>query len=150
MPSVSRANVDEIIRRIESIPDDAEPKWGTLRKDSLIEHLIWAVKGSMNTSQPVPYQGSSFLKNIAGPLLLLGLVQFPKNVKFKDDEGEVVYVRATGTIEDLRAVINTFVEGVANGTLETSSHPAFGPIGPKKWAIFHYRHFEHHLGQFGV
>ncbi|MFP6584941.1 MAG: DUF1569 domain-containing protein [Candidatus Hydrogenedentota bacterium] len=150
MPALDRNTVDEILQRIESIPDDAEPAWGTLRKDTLVGHLVWVVKSSMESSTNVPYQGNFLLKNIVGPLLREGIIKFPKNVKFKDNSGGTLNVLSEGTMDDLREVVDTFISGIADGTLETSSHPVFGDLGSKNWPKFHYRHFEHHLGQFGA
>jgi hypothetical protein len=150
MSKLNRDTATVILERVKSIPDDAEPKWGSLRKNTLIEHLIWAMRSSMDTSKELPYQGNFLLKYVAGPLLKRGIIPFPKGVKFKGDTGETVDVTVPGNIDELRDVIETFVKGVEEGGLKTAAHPVFGQLGPKDWALFHYQHFQHHLGQFGA
>lgn len=150
MPALNAQTAKAILERLESIPDDTVPQWGALRKNTLIEHLIWTMSSSMDGLQSVPYQGNFLLKNIVGPLLKRGIIPFPKNVKFKDDTGDTVDVTGSGNLNDLRDIIETFVKGVEQGGLETAAHPVFGQLGPKDWALFHYQHFRHHLGQFGA
>lgn len=151
MSALTADRIDSIITRLESIPDDREPEWGTLRKESLVRHLIWAMQGSMDLETQSKDQGNVVLKTLVKPLVLNGLLKLPKNVRFKDDSGaEVNTLVDEGGIEELRAEMNTFVQGVQAGTLETAPHPVFGDIGPKGWAKLHHQHFEHHFRQFGV
>lgn len=150
MPELTRERADEYLKRIESIPDDAAPNWGTLRKDTLIQHLIWAFRESMNPNSKLTFTGNFVMVNIVGPLLIRGMLSIPKNVKFKDGKGGEVNTLMPGDMNDLRETVYEFVETRENGTLKTSRHPRFGDLGPRGWSMMHVRHTEHHLKQFGA
>ena len=151
MPALKASDIDPIIARIQSIPDDREPKWGTLRKEPLVRHLIWAMEESMNTDSKVIFQGNLLFTLVIRPLLLNGFLKLPQNVKFKDGQGgEVNTLADEGGIDELRALMQTFVDRLEKGTLKTALHPVFGDLGPNGWARLHIIHFEHHFTQFGV
>lgn len=139
--------VERIIQRLDSIPPDHTPHWGQLRKDSLIEHLIWAVRHSMSKSTRVPFMGNWFTVNILGPLYLRGFVPTPKNLQFK---GSQTALRETGDLETLHALLEEYLNLVQADELHPGTHPLFGEIGVDGWDRLHLIHFEHHCKQFGV
>lgn len=150
MAALARDQIDGLIKRLESIEDGAEPKWGTLRKDSLIEHLLFATRMSMGSESSMPFRGNFVMVNILGPLFIREILPFPKNIKPSPKDGPPIDMRMEGDINDLRAALEEFVTGLEQGTLQTPMHPAFGDLGPEGWARMHGAHFAHHLKQFGV
>jgi len=152
MPRISDpGRIDEFIVRLESIPDDARPKWGTLDKAGVIEHLIFAVRGPMGqTDRKIPPMGNFLLRNIVGPLLINGLLPMPKNIPLKDTDGGAFNSREPGDLNDLRATLEDFCARRKEPGFAFAEHPAFGAIGPDGWDKLHYQHFNHHCRQFGV
>ena len=49
----------------------------------------------------------------------------------------------------LKQQVNQFFEGGAS-LCTTHPHPFFGKFSPEQWAIFQWKHLDHHLRQFGV
>ena len=94
--------------------------------------------------------GNVVMQKVVGPLLMRGIIPFPKNVKFPGKDGGPANVVAEGGMDDLRAILNEFKEGCEAGTLATSAHPIFGAIGTPAWSQFHVQHIKHHLKQFGA
>jgi len=148
MPRLTRKRAEALLSRVEAIPEDREPLWGELRKDTLIQHLIWAVRGSMTPEIPVSRRPKFVSRYVFRPLLLHGLLAFPKNVKFRGVDGEPIQTTLPGTMDDLRAAVDAFLTAAENGTLRTPPHPVFGRLGPRGWGYFHVQHFAHHLKQF--
>jgi hypothetical protein len=141
----------EIIARIERIPPGATPRWGALRRHTLIEHLIWIVRHSMGRSQQMPFFGNWFTCQLLAPLILNGLLPIPRNVRYPERLiAEGVTGRETGDLETLQALLEEYLDLVQAGELEPAPHPLFGNIGIDGWERMHVRHFEHHLKQFGV
>lgn len=149
MPALNASDIDPIIARIEAIPEDRVPEWGTLRKEPLIRHFLWAMRESMDVNTETPFQGNLLFTLVLRPLVLNGILTLPKNAKFKDGSGgEVNTLVDHGTLEDLREEMKTFVTKLEDGTLRTATHPVFGDLGPRGWAKLHHIHFEHHFRQF--
>jgi len=139
--------VESLIARLASIPADATPRWGALRRDTLIEHLVWVVRHSMGRSNQVRFMGNWFTVNIVGPLFLRGLFPTVKNLKFKNSHD---LLREPGDLETLHALLEEYLNLVQADELQPGRHPLFGDIGVDGWDRLHIRHFEHHCKQFGV
>ncbi len=143
--------VSEVIQRLERIPADAVPKWGELRRDSLVEHLVWTLLHSMGRSKRVPFFGNWFTVHLVGPIFLTGIVPIPKNLKMpKALAAQGVVPREPGGIDTLRSLMTEYIALVQADELKPAPHPAFGDIGVDGWDFLHVRHFEHHFRQFGV
>jgi hypothetical protein len=81
----------------------------------------------------------------------MGVVSIPKNVKLPRPEGmKERPAMPEGTLEDLKATLDAYLEAYEKGQLAPCVHPFFGMMPPKQWNRFHVRHFEHHLKQFGA
>ncbi|MBI1321427.1 MAG: DUF1569 domain-containing protein [Candidatus Hydrogenedens sp.] len=140
--------LETTLKRVESIPDDKVPAWGTMRKDLLIEHLIWAVRASMGQlEQKIPRMDNVITRKLVAPLVMNGWVKTPKNVKFPSRAGQVS-LRVPGGMEDLRAALTEYVDSLGRPDFRPDPHPAFGDIGPDGWDKMHYQHLEHHIRQF--
>jgi len=141
----------ELIERIQRIPEDAVPRWGKMRKNDLIEHLIWVLHHSMGRSTQVPDFGNWFSRTVLKKLALLSIMPIPKNMKLPGqltDRG--IIAQEPGDLETLQAIIEEYLHLVQADELEPAPHPYFGPLTVDEWDIIHVKHFEHHLKQFGV
>jgi hypothetical protein len=143
--------VDEVLRRIDAIPDDAVPRWGKLRKPQLIEHLIWTVEHAMGRSKQLSFRGNWFTRRILAPVILSGFIRMPKNVRLpKRLEAQGITLREPGNLDTLSGLLDEYIALVQADELHTAMHPIFGDIGIDGWERMHILHFEHHLRQFGV
>lgn len=143
--------VDEAVRRLEAIPADAVPRWGTLRKPELIEHLLWTVQHSMGRSTQLTFRGNWFTRRILAPIILRGVIRMPKNVRLpKRLEAQGITLREPGSLETLSDLLDEYIALVQADELHPAMHPLFGDIGIDGWERMHILHFEHHFRQFGV
>ena len=143
--------MERLIARIGRIAPDTVPRWGVLRRDTLIEHLIWVVLHSMGRSNQMSFQGSWFSVHVMGPLLMHGLISIPKNIQIpKKLREEGVTMREPGDMDSLRHLLEEYLNLVQADELHPAPHPVFGDIGIDGWDRAHVLHFEHHLRQFGV
>ena len=111
----------QVLERLQSIPPDAVPRWGRLRRDSLIEHLIWVLRHSMGRSQQLPHFGNWFSRRVLAPLFLHGLIPMPRNLqvpaRFRD---QGVTLREAGDLETLHALMEEYLALVQADELATA------------------------------
>ncbi len=142
---------ERLLRRLGRIPADAAPKWGRLRKDTLIEHLIWVLLHSMGRSPQMTFTGNWLTTRILGPAILGGWLPIPKNLPIPAKLAAAgVTLREPGGMDTLRELLEEYLNLVQADELAPAPHPLFGDIGVDGWDRLHVRHFEHHLRQFGV
>ncbi|HNT87453.1 MAG TPA: DUF1569 domain-containing protein [Candidatus Hydrogenedentes bacterium] len=141
--------VEELIARIRGIPDDAVPRWGVLRKQTLIEHLVWTVRHSMGRSTKIPFLGNWFTRRVVAPLILRGILPIPRNLQLpRRLRARGLTLREPGDLETLHALLDEYLNLVQADELRPARHPVFGDIGLDGWERLHLRHFAHHLRQF--
>ncbi len=143
--------VERLIARLGRIAPDAVPRWGLLRRDTLIEHFIWIAQHSMGRSRQMEFGGNWFTVHVMGPLFLHGLIPIPKNLQIpKAQQKRGVTMREPGDLDTLWHLLEEYLNLVQADELHPAPHPVFGDIGIDGWDRAHVRHFEHHLRQFGV
>jgi hypothetical protein len=142
---------EEVVKRLGSIRKDAEPRWGDLRRDSLIEHLIWAMRHSMGRSRTVPFVGNCFTRYVARPLILIGAVPLSKDSRTaRSLRRQGLRTQEPGDLETLHALVEEYLGLVQADELQPAPHPTFGRLDIDGWDRFHVLHFEDHLKQFGT
>ena len=93
-----------------------------------------------------------FIGRILSPFMkakFLSESEFPKNTP--TDGIYLIADKRQFEKEKARSIqlINTFYEG-GSSKCTTHPHPFFGKFTPEQWAIYEWKHFDHHLRQFGV
>ena len=140
---------EELIERIGQIPEDAEAKWGTMRRKDLVEHFIWTLRHTLGRSTQVPDFSNWFSRTVLKRLALSGCFSIPKNMRMPSqftDRG--ITSKEPGDLETLQAIIEEYLYLVQADELEPAAHPLFGPLNVDQWDKIHVHHFEHHLKQF--
>ena len=147
MRPFDQSYVDDIVRRLGSLPADAKPAWGRMTPRQLYAHLTTAVRYALGKEPETPNEGGFFGRWIAGPLILNGIIKIPKNQK-----APKMYDRQPpeADIESLRAELQEVLDRINAGTLRPIPHPFFGDFGVSGWTKLSVIHAEHHARQFGV
>ena len=148
MKTVSdRETLERLIARFDALRPDSSALWGTMTASEMLCHLADATASVMTPGGHMARR-RPFLKWIA----LRAPLAWPHNLRTPDQ----VNPKAGGTrptdfaadrqraIDGLRALAATAPDGFS------SHHGAFGPMSPKDWTIWAYRHTDHHLRQFGA
>lgn len=138
--------VEDFIKRLGRISPDATPRWGTLTRQGMIQHIADTIRYSMGRAGDMPDIGNAFMRRIVAPLILNGVVPMPRNIKAPPYPTRP----SLDDAETLHAMLDEYLGLVQAGEFTPKPHPVFGEIGIDGWAKMHYRHFEHHLKQFGV
>ena len=150
MPRLDRATADGFLDRLATLTPGTAPRWGKMNSAQVIGHLNAVVRYTMGELPALPDRSTWFSRWVFKPLIVHGLVAIPHNVKIPSRPGKPDPVVPEGTLDQLRATIDEYLARSARGDLGPAVHPFFGVLSAATWAKFHYRHFEHHLTQFGV
>lgn len=142
--------VEDVVRRLRTIPADAKPRWGTMSRDQLFGHLIMVMRYCMGRGPELPDKSTWVSRNLIRPLILNGLVPIPKNVRLPRPKSAPAPAEPAGDLETLHAVLEEYLSAVETGQLHPPPHFFFGDLGVDGWAKMHVHHFEHHLKQFGA
>jgi hypothetical protein len=142
------ADVAALIRRIEQLRQDAPRQWGKMKVAQMLAHCNVSMETAMGQNQIKRL----FIGRILGTLLrpvVLGRKPFARNTPtdksyiFKDDR---VFEEEKAK---LIAAVRKFAEG-GPAQCTTHPHPFFGSFTPEQWAVFQWKHLDHHLRQFGA
>ena len=114
---------EEVIARLARIPENAQPRWGRLTRDQLYAHLTNALRYSMGRSGEPLNKSTWYSRNVIRPLLFLGVLRIPKNVKIPGLEKI-----PDGDLETLQAVMDDYLNLVQSDELEPYPHIFFGEL----------------------
>ena len=122
--------------------------WGRMGPQEMVEHLIWALEvstGRVTVACHTPAEELPRLKRF-----LLSNRPSPREFMNPALTGELPPLRhpsLPAAKAALEAALSGFLDRPSEG-LQT--HPVFGPLSHEEWHRMHYKHFHHHLEQFGL
>ena len=140
-----------LLQRLQNLTLQSEAKFGILTPQHMVEHLIITVKLSSGRI-PIPSFEPNEKQLARKQALLFTDIPFPQGIKAPGLPDTLLELRypdletaKTELIKSYDAYHLLFQE---NPTLLTP-HPGFGLLNYKEWELFHAKHIDHHLGQFG-
>jgi hypothetical protein len=133
--------------RLGRLDPTRPPLWGRLSAPQMLAHLCdqMLMPFNENPSGPlpgpprVPIVREAFLYYLPWPRARIG---GPAEA-FVSEPGTW-----SGDLEKLERLVNDFVR--ADPKRPCALHPNWGRLTRREWGVFCYRHFDHHLKQFGV
>ena len=138
------------MERVKRLDPNAKGAWGQMTGEQMLGHVTGVVRYTLGQGAEMPYKGTFKTRYIYRPLILNGLVKIPHNVRVPPPKGMKTMPTPHGTVDGLREALHEYLARAQAGDLDPPHHPFFGDLGVDGWAKFHYRHFEHHLEQFGL
>jgi hypothetical protein len=144
----NEADVIGIKTRIEKLNPSACRKWGKMDVGQMLAHLNVSLETAMGLNFPkrilIGRLVGKWLKKMA-----LDENQMKKNTP--TDKNYIFTDKKEFDKEQPKSIelISTFYK---NGPSKctTHAHPFLGKMTPEEWAILEWKHFDHHLRQFGV
>lgn len=137
----------DLFDRLARLDPGRPPRWGRLTAPEMLVHLCDQMYMPFNEhpSPPIPGpQHHPVMKH-----LVLYLLPWPKGVVQGPPEA---FASSPTTWADdlarLRELVDRFVRTPRDRPC--AEHPNFGRLSRREWGVFTYRHFDHHLRQFGV
>nr|WP_294900307.1 DUF1569 domain-containing protein [uncultured Pedobacter sp.] len=144
----NESDVSGIISRINKLSENSQNQWGKMNVGQMLAHLNAVLETAIGLNAP----RRLFIGRIIGPLVKSGYLSekpFAKNVpssKFylptnhRDFEKEKA--------KSIELINQFFIGGASKCT--THPHSFFGKLTPDEWALSQWKHFDHHLRQFGA
>ena len=144
----NQSDTSQILERIEKLTPDSQRLWGKMNVAQMLAHCNISIETAMGKNIIKPL----FIGRIIGSFLkrrVLSEKPFGKNsptdksyifkdeLKFEEEKSTTI------------ATIKKFSEG-GPSQCTIHPHPFFGKFTPEEWAIFQWKHLDHHLRQFGV
>lgn len=142
------ADKNDIINRIDELHPNSKPMWGKMNVAQMLAHCIVPTRvsaGEIPSKQSL--LGKLFGKTAKKQLLAPGNMRknLPTAPGFIIKETPDFYASQEALKEAIQRLYET-----DKTALVQRKHPFFGRMNMEEWGMLNYKHFDHHLRQFGV
>lgn len=145
----NRTDVTLILDRVGRLTPQSVRHWGKMTVSQMLAHCSLAMEVACG-KKPHPRPLLSYL---FGPLVKKRNLdehrQLPKNGPTDRDFVIRHHPEFDSEKKRLEGLIRQFSEGGRDKCTQYP-HSFFGRMAPEEWAMFMYKHLDHHLRQFGV
>jgi hypothetical protein len=137
----------ELFDRFERLDPARAPLWGRMNAPRMLAHLCDQMRMPFNDNPSPRIAGAP--RNALVKQLVLYIVPWPKGTipgppeAFRTEPSDW-----SDDLVTLKRLVDEFVE--APPSRNWPDHPNFGRMSRRDWGVFCYRHFDHHLSQFGM
>jgi hypothetical protein len=142
-------HVSGILERIEKLSPNSQRQWGKMNVAQMLAHCNVSLETALgkNVIPRVPFVSQLIAKMLRPSVM--GPKPFGKNSP--TDKSYIMKAELNFDEQKSKAVssIKKFSEG-GPSACTTHPHPFFGHFTPEEWALFQWKHLDHHLRQFGV
>lgn len=135
-----------ITNRLNAISVASTARWGKMDVVQMLQHLNLSARMTVGELE-VPSVNKRALQVFPLKHLLLYVLPFPKGAP----TAPLLKPVRVESLEEERAALLRLVERIGTGPREGAGpeHPLFGPLTWREWGVVTYKHFDHHLRQFG-
>lgn len=141
--------VSQLKERIQQLTPDSKAQWGKMTVYQMLKHCSETTEASLGQKT----WKRSFMGRLFGKMILNQLIKgdslFPKHQPTYPG----FVAKGEGDFDMQKAHLISLVEKylhITSNDLEGRVHPFFGPMTANEWNRLTYKHFDHHLRQFGV
>ena len=136
-----------LIKRLQSLTASSTARWGKMNVTGMLEHLRLSTQMAVG-QLPVVSANKRAFQMFPLKHLLLYVLPFPKSAPTAKE----LYPNGAASFEDERATLVSLLEQIGTGPKDGTgpSHPLFGPMSRREWAVVTHKHVDHHLKQFGA
>ena len=133
--------------RFDGLRPDADRVWGTMDAPRMVAHLCDQMRHTLGDAEVAARPGPPRWPGMKYAIIYL--LPWPKGKIKGPEEAFMTPPGPWGDdIATLRGLVQRFVEDEARTSWP--DHALFGPMSRRLWGAFCYRHFDHHLRQFGA
>lgn len=140
-----------LLQRLQHLSLQSEAKFGILSPQHMVEHLTLTLKmaaGRIPIPEIVPTEKQLAQKQA----LLFTNFPFPQGIKapgLPDTLLDLRYPNLETAKAELIKSYDAYQLLFQENPMKHTPHPGFGPLNFEEWELFHAKHMDHHLGQFG-
>jgi len=142
---------NQFLKQLETLKKDDKALWGKMTPQHMVEHLILAVKMSngilnlecFNPAEKIPVLKRFLMSGRPLPKLFI-------NPVIGAELSPLEYSSLGEAKEKLKEEIDNYYSFFKSNPDAKTVNVTFGELNKEEWDIFHKKHFEHHLSQFGL
>ncbi len=143
------AKVNALVARLENVTENSERQWGKMTAFQMCRHMLVSCEIALGKRT---YK-RQFMGRIFGKMILKSLIKTADDFSKNSPTASFLVIKEDGDLETekakLIALLKEFPEQGA-AELDGRLHPFFGTISSAGWSRLTYKHFDHHLRQFGA
>ena len=144
---LNRRDRDLVIARLRRLTPESTAKWGRMSTPQMVAHLSDQMRITLGDISAARRPGPLHLPVLKQ--LVMYWLPWPKGRIKGPPEA---FTTQPGTwqsdLETLAALLDRFASTTDRDSWP--EHPTFGHLSHRSWGFFSYRHFDHHLRQFGA
>ena len=137
----------ELLDRIARLAADTPRKWGTMNTPRMIAHLTDQMRhtlGDVHATQLPGIRRTALVRWLA-----IYVIWWPKDrIQGPPEAFTTQPENWKSDRTALVTLVQRFAQRFPAGPF--GNHAFFGAMTPQDWGVFCYKHFDHHLRQFGV
>ncbi|WP_456441489.1 DUF1569 domain-containing protein [Psychroserpens sp.] len=140
---------EAVIKRINNLNTEANPKWGKMSVDKMLAHCNVAYEMVYEDKHPKP----KGLKKTLVKLLIKPLVTGEKPYKKNGQTAPQFLMNDDKNFEAEKERLINFLKKTQNlgeNHFDNKESHSFGKLTTTEWNNMFYKHLNHHLNQFGV
>ena len=137
----------QLVGRLDRLRPDSARRWGKMTPDQMMCHLDDSLRCAIGETPTLPRK--TIMANRILRWIIIHVLPWPKGRA--QTVKEMLATKPVEFNDDRRRLI-AMLEKAASQTPAASwaVHPAFGDLSGRDYGVLIYRHFDHHLRQFGV
>jgi hypothetical protein len=136
---------NNLLSRIERVNGSESARWGKMTAGGMLNHLAQSLRMAVGE---LPCKSKKLpIRYFPLKQLVIYAIPFPKGAPTAP---EFLQGSDTPAEQSKAEVQRLFTKFLANRGKPWPEHPAFGTLTDNAWGVLVYRHFDHHLRQFGV
>lgn len=143
---------EELNNLLDLICEDTEAKWGLMKPQHMIEHLVKTLEFS-NGKMLLALKATEEEAKLAKEKFIYTEVEMPQGLK-SSLLGDAPDPFRFESLEEAKRNLNQELDGFhtyfENNPSATFVHPRLGSLNYQEWIIIHNKHFTHHFKQFGL
>jgi hypothetical protein len=150
---VDITNRRELNALLNKLTENAQPKWGQMRPQNMVEHLVTVVQYTNGKKEGV--QRTTEEEGLkAKQAFIYTDIEMSMGLKtpLLPAEGPIPF--EFSSLEEAKKNLNKELDDFetyhANNPDAVFIQPRLGKLDHKEWKIFHNKHFTHHFKQFGL
>lgn len=125
------------------------PYWGQLTPPLMVAHLAeWVGRSAGRDSLSVTRPAADFEPVRQWLLSAAPLKDYPQRPMLPTALAPEAGLAPA--VAELRQALDDFFTYHAQHPAAMHAHPAFGPLTAGQWLVMHFKHFNHHMVQFGL
>lgn len=141
--------IDHLVVRINKLQPDSQAKWGKMNVCQMMKHCADVTEVTFGDKQ----LKRPFVSYLFGKMALKKIVKDDQPLGKNSPTHAELVIKATKDFAEEQKNLLKLVERFREKheeEFENQVHPFFGKMTGKEWNISTYKHFDHHLNQFGV